>query len=185
MVRIRSPRDALRAGLVLVPEDRKREGLVMLQSVAFNLALPWVADWIRWATPNGRKRRAIVERAVRDFRIKAADPEQPIDSLSGGNQQKALVGRWMEHRPQVLILDEPTRGVDVGAREEMFAIIGSLVASGMAVLLISSDLAEVLNIAHRVAIYRDGRILQTAAAAELTPEQVMEQLTGAKADAQR
>ena len=184
-VRIRSPRDALRAGMVLVPEDRKREGLVMLQSVAFNLAIPWVADWIRWATPNGRKRREIVDRAVRDFRIKAADPEQPIDSLSGGNQQKTLVGRWMEHRPQVLILDEPTRGVDVGAREEMFAIVGSLVASGMAVLLISSDLAEVLNIAHRVAIYRDGRILQTAAAADLTPEQVMEQLTGAKADEQR
>jgi len=181
-VRIRSPRDALKAGMVLVPEDRKREGLVMLQSVAFNLAIPWVADWIRWATPNRRKRREIVDRAVRDFRIKAADPEQPIDSLSGGNQQKTLVGRWMEHRPQVLILDEPTRGVDVGAREEMFAIVGSLVASGMAVLLISSDLAEVLNIAHRVAIYRDGQILQTAAAADLTPEQVMEQLTGAKAD---
>jgi ribose transport system ATP-binding protein len=94
-----------------------------------------------------------------------------------------LVGRWMERRPKVLILDEPTRGVDVGAREEMFNIIGALVESGMAVLLISSDLAEVLNTSHRIAVYRDGRILQTASAKDITPQQIMEQLTGAEIDA--
>jgi ABC-type sugar transport system ATPase subunit len=181
-VSIRSPRDALKAGIVLVPEDRKREGLVMLQSVAFNAALPWVDDWIRWAMPNHRKRRSIVDRAVRGFHVKLSDPEQSIDGLSGGNQQKVLVGRWMEHRPKVLILDEPTRGVDVGAREEMFAILSSLVESGMAVLLISSDLSEVLNMSHRIAVYRDGRILQTSPAAEITSEKVMEMLTGAKSD---
>ena len=184
-VRIRSPHDALKAGIVLVPEDRKLEGLVMLQSVAFNVAIPWVADWIHWAMPNGRKQRAIVDRAVRDFHIRLSDPEQPIESLSGGNQQKVLVGRWMERRPKILILDDPTRGVDVGAREEMFAIIGSLVASGMAVLLISSDLSEVLNISHRVAVYSNGRVLQTAAATEITPAQVMERLTGAKTEGER
>ena len=87
----------------------------------------------------------------------------------------------MERRPKVLILDDPTRGVDVGAREEMFAIIGSLVESGMAVLLISSDLSEVLHTCHRVALYSDGRILNTFKAAGITEEQIMEQLTGAKA----
>jgi ABC-type sugar transport system ATPase subunit len=181
-VQIRSPRDALQAGLVLVPEDRKREGLVMLQSVAFNAAIPWVNDWIRWAMPNAKKRRAIVDRAVKNFNIKVSDSEQSIDGLSGGNQQKVLVGRWMEHRPKILILDEPTRGVDVGAREEMFTILSGLVESGMAVLLISSDLTEVLNMSHRVAVYRDGRILQTTPALELTLEHVMEKLTGATTD---
>ncbi len=184
-VRIRSPRDALRAGIVLVPEDRKRDGLVMLHSVAFNLALPWVRRWLHGCWPRWRKRREIIDRAVRNFSIRLSDPQQPVESLSGGNQQKVLVGRWMEQRPKVLILDEPTRGVDVGAREEMFAIIGRLVESGMAVLLISSDLAEVLNLSHRVAVYRDGRILGTVPAESAKLQQIMEQLTGAESHADR
>jgi len=181
-VAIASPRDALQAGIVLVPEDRKFEGLVMQQSVSFNVALPWVKDWIWGPIFNLRKRREIVDRAVDGFAIKLSDPEQSVDSLSGGNQQKTLVGRWMEHRPKVMILDEPTRGVDVGAREEMFRIIASLVESAVAVLLISSDLAEVLNVSHRIAVYRDGRILQTVPADKITPEEVMQQLTGAGTD---
>jgi len=177
-LRLDGPRDALDAGIVLVPEDRKREGLVMIQSLAFNLAIPWVDDWIAAWGPSYRKRREIVRRAIGGFDIRAADPEQPIESLSGGNQQKALVARWMERRPKILLLDEPTRGIDVGAREEMFAILGTLVEAGMAVLLISSDLSEVLNTSLRVAVYRDGRILRVAEARALTPEEVMEQLTG-------
>lgn len=93
------------------------------------------------------------------------------------------MGRWLEHRPSVLILDEPTRGVDVGAREEMFRIPSSLVESGMAVVLISSDLAEVLNMSHRVAIYRDGRILSIADAEHLSLERIMHQLTEAEVHA--
>jgi ABC-type sugar transport system ATPase subunit len=130
--------------------------------------------------PNWRRRREIVARAIRDFGIRAAEPEQCVGQLSGGNQQKTLVARWMERRPKVLILDEPTRGVDVGAREEMFAIIGSLVEAGVAVILISSDLAEVLAMSHRVALVRDGRILRTAAAAEIDLESVIAELTGAQ-----
>ncbi|HUW20046.1 MAG TPA: sugar ABC transporter ATP-binding protein [Sedimentisphaerales bacterium] len=179
-VSINSPGDALDKGIVLVPEDRKQEGLVMFQSVGFNLALPWVNEWISGWFPSRRKRREIIDRAINGFSIKVAHPEQSIDTLSGGNQQKALVGRWMERRPKILILDEPTRGVDVGAREELFAIIGSLVESGMAVLLISSDLSEVLHTSHRIALYRDGRILDTVNAADITEEQIMEQLVGAK-----
>jgi ABC-type sugar transport system ATPase subunit len=180
-LRFQEPREALAAGVVLVPEDRKKEGLVCTHSVAFNIALPWVRDWISGCRPDRRRRRAIVERAVADFHVKLADPEQPIDGLSGGNQQKALVGRWMEHRPEVLILDEPTRGVDVGAREEIFALISGLVEQGMAVLLISSDLEEVLHVSHRILVYRDGRIVKDVRAAETSAEQVMEQLTGAAA----
>jgi ABC-type sugar transport system ATPase subunit len=181
IVSINSPGDALKNGIVLVPEDRKQQGLVMFQSVGFNLALPWVRYWISGCFPNGRKRRGIIDRAIKNFSIRVADAEESIDRLSGGNQQKALVGRWMEQRPKILILDEPTRGVDVGAREEMFAIIGSLVESGMAVLLISSDLSEVVHTCHRIALYSDGRILKTVKAGDITEEEIMEQLTGARA----
>ena len=123
--------------------------------------------------------------AIRDFGIRAADPRQRIDVLSGGNQQKAMVGRWMERRPRILILDEPARGVDVAARQEMFQIIASLVEGGMAVLLISSDLSEVLGAAHRVAVYRDGRILEIVSAEKTAMAHVLEQLTGANAGENR
>jgi len=177
-VSIRCPGDALRAGMVLIPEDRQGQGLVMIQTVAFNLALPWVKKWNPSFMPDPGLRRALVNRAIQGFAIKVADPEQAITGLSGGNQQKVLVSRWMEHRPRVLILDEPTRGVDVGAREEMFRILAGLVSEGMAVVLISSDLNEVLNMSHRVAVYRDGRILKTLPAEETGMEEIMSLLTG-------
>ncbi|MEK7706996.1 MAG: sugar ABC transporter ATP-binding protein [Verrucomicrobiota bacterium] len=174
---IRCPSDALTAGLALVPEDRKRQGLVMTGSVAYNLALPWTHEWISGCVPNLQRRNGIVSRTVQRFRIRISDPEQPIGSLSGGNQQKVVVGKWMERPPRILILDEPTRGVDVGAREEMFAILHQMVEQGMAVILISSDLPEVMNLSHRLALYRDGRIVREVAAQEITPEEVMAELT--------
>jgi len=177
-VKINRPQDALEAGIVLVPEDRKLEGLIMTQSVAFNIALPWAADWITTGMPSMRRRNRIVDKAVRNFGVKLSNPEQTIDSLSGGNQQKTLLARWMERLPKVLILDEPTRGVDVGARHEIFKIIDSLVSEGMAVLFISSDLDEVFNLSHRIAIYRNGRIIKIAKANELTAEKIMQHLTG-------
>ena len=176
-VTIRCPGDAMTAGLALVPEDRKREGLVMTGSVAYNLALPWTREWIHGCFPNMQRRSAIVSRAVQGLGIRISDPEQSIGSLSGGNQQKVVVGKWMERPPRILILDEPTRGVDVGAREEMFAIIHRMVEHGMAVILISSDLPEVMNLSHRLALYRDGRIVREVAAQEITAEEVMAELT--------
>jgi len=152
----------------------------MMQTVGFNLALPWTREWITGPVFHTGTRNQIVDRAIRDFHIKTSGPEQGVINLSGGNQQKVVVGKWMEHRPKILVLDEPTHGVDVGAREEMFRIIHGLVESGMAVLLISSDLLEVLHMSHRVAVYKDGRILSTAPAGAVTSETVMEQLTGAK-----
>ncbi len=170
---LRTPGDALAAGIVLVPEDRKRQGLVMTDSVGFNLALPQT----RVGYMNGSRRAQIVSRAIQDFAIKTAGPDQPVMNLSGGNQQKIVVAKWMEQRPKILILDEPTRGVDVGAREEMFRIIRRAIEQGMAVLLISSDLPEVMNLSHRLALYRDGRIVQESPSQEMTAEQVMAVLT--------
>src|SRR4051812_34881619 len=174
-----SPWDALAAGLVLVPEDRKLEGLVMQNSVAFNAALPWTARWIRFGWPDLRKRAAIVQRALEAFSVKASSSEAAIAKLSGGNQQKVLVGRWLEQRPRVLILDEPTRGVDVGARADLFGVLARLVNEGMAVLLISSDLNEVLSFSDRIAVYRDGAVVRTGAADGFTMETLMIELTGA------
>ena len=182
-LRLRSPQDARAAGIALVPEDRKREGLVMTQTVGFNLALPWTHLWARGFPPDHARRAAIVEKALRSFAIKPGNPDLGIQTLSGGNQQKVVVAKWMEQPPRVLILDEPTRGVDVGAREEMFAIIGRLVARQMAVLLISSDLPEVMNLSHRLALYRDGCIVREGFGTDFTPEEVMMELTGAAAGA--
>lgn len=176
-VAIRCPADALAAGLALVPEDRKGQGLVMTGSVGYNLALPWTRDWIRGCMPNWTRRTEIVKRAIQSFGIKISDSEQAVGNLSGGNQQKVVVGKWMERPPRILILDEPTRGVDVGAREEMFAIIHRVAEQGMAVILISSDLPEVMNLSHRLALYRDGRIIREVPAQEITAEEVMAELT--------
>jgi ABC-type sugar transport system ATPase subunit len=166
---------------VLVPEDRKLEGLVMGNTVAFNAALPWTALWIRFGWPDSRKRSSIVQRALEAFAVKTSHTEAPIATLSGGNQQKVLVGRWLERRPLVLILDEPTRGVDVGARADLFAVVARLVAEGMAVLLISSDLNEILHFSDRIAVYRDGRIVRTGDATTFTRETLITELTGAAA----
>lgn len=170
---LRHPGDALAAGIVLVPEDRKRQGLVMTDSVGFNLALPQTrAGYI-----NAPRRAEIVRRAMAGFAIKATGPDQPVMTLSGGNQQKVVVAKWMERQPKILILDEPTRGVDVGAREEMFGIIRAAVEQGMAVLLISSDLPEVMHLSHRLALYRAGQIVRETPSDEITAEEVMAVLT--------
>ncbi len=176
-VTLRSPADALRAGLVLIPEDRKREGLILTQTIAYNLALPWTREWLPGLWPQRARRAAIVDHALRTFAIRTPDPERPVTTLSGGNQQKVVVGRWMERPPRILILDEPTRGVDVGARQEMFDLIHGLLPRGLAVILISSDLPEVMTLAHRLALYRDGHILREVPADAVTAEQVMAELT--------
>jgi ABC-type sugar transport system ATPase subunit len=176
-VQFRKPADARAAGIALVPEDRKSDGLVMTQTVGFNIALPWTRLWARGCMPDSARRATIVKRAMDHFSIKARSADAMVGTLSGGNQQRVVVGKWMERPPKILILDEPTRGVDVGAREEIFAIIGRLVVQHMAVLLISSDLPEVMNLSHRLALYRDGRIVGLGAAAGFTPDQVMAELT--------
>lgn len=175
---IRSPREALKQGLVLVPEDRKQQGLINDQTVAFNITLPWLNRWISGCRFDYQTRDAIVERTIERFSVRLSDVSQPVCDLSGGNQQKVLVGRWMEQPPRILILDEPTRGIDVGAREDLYRIIGELVEQGMALILISSDLDEVLNISHRVGTFREGRLTGIYETENVSAEQIMQQLTG-------
>ncbi len=180
-VPIHSPRDALRQGLVLVPEDRKHQGLITEQSVAFNITLPWLKKWIHGLRFDEQSRYDIVDRTIKNFGVHLSDPQQPIRDLSGGNQQKVLVGRWMEEPPKILILDEPTRGIDVGAREDLYHLIGELVRQGMALILISSDLDEVLNISHQVGTFQAGRLTGVYPAEKITAAQIMQKLTGEEA----
>jgi len=156
IVRLREPDDAIDAGIVLVPEDRKSQGLVVEFSVADNLAL---GNFDRLA-PHGW----LAPRAVRSFATAAIErlgvkgrPAQPVRHLSGGNQQKVVIARWLSRQPKVVILDEPTRGIDMGARAAIYEIIAGLARSGMALVIVSSDLEEILGLAHRVLVMSRGR----------------------------
>jgi ABC-type sugar transport system ATPase subunit len=157
-LRLRSPRDAIRDGICLLTEDRKAQGLVLIQSVRENFALPNLPHLSRLGFVDGRRERAALARYVAALRIKAGDPEQPVRNLSGGNQQKVVLAKWLESNSAVIIFDEPTRGVDVGARYEIYQLINELAGQGKAVLLISSELPEVLGMADRILVMRAGRI---------------------------
>jgi ribose transport system ATP-binding protein len=159
----RSPAAAVKAGLGLVPEERRAEGLLLGKSVAFNLQLSNLARIVVGpALPliDGRKRTSLSLAMVRDLAIKTAGIETPVARLSGGNQQKVVIGRWLLRGPQVLILDEPTRGVDVGARGETHRLIRELAAKGMAVLVISSEPDELPDLCDRVLVMAEGRIVR-------------------------
>jgi ABC-type sugar transport system ATPase subunit len=158
----RSPAQAVRAGLGLVPEERRSEGLVLTKSVAFNLSLANLQALV--ASPalpliSGARRQAQALASMRDLAIKAPGPETPVGRLSGGNQQKVVIGRWLQAAPKVLILDEPTRGVDIGARAEIHRLMRDLAARGMAVLVISSEPDELPDLCDRALVMNEGRIV--------------------------
>jgi ribose transport system ATP-binding protein len=169
----RSPFDALRRGVALVPEERRAEGLLLRDSLATNVSLATLRRNRRRRLPllSVAKARRAAHEAVERFSIKAASVDQPVAELSGGNQQKTVVGRFVRTAPRVLILDEPTAGVDVGARAEMHRLIRELADAGTAVLVISSDFAE-LAICERVAVMRDGRIAHVIEGREATKERL-------------
>lgn len=154
----RSPREAIRAGVVLVPEDRRHEGLLMQRSVRNNIALADLRSVSRVGFVSNRNERGRVASLVSQLRIKASGLDARVSSLSGGNQQKSLLARWMTRRHRVMILDEPTRGIDVGAKAEVYELINRLAADGMAILLISSELPEVVGMADRIGVMRRGRL---------------------------
>jgi ABC-type sugar transport system ATPase subunit len=168
----RSPRAAIERGVVLVPEDRARDGLVLAATVRENAALPWLARLARHGWIERDRERAAAERVIVEMDVRATS-ESRAGALSGGNQQKVALGKWLAERPRVLILDEPTQGVDVAGRAEIHARVRALAASGVAVLLISSELDELLALSDRVAVLRRGRLAGTLAGAELGADAVL------------
>jgi ABC-type sugar transport system ATPase subunit len=153
-----SPRDAMKAGLGLIPEDRKMEGLFIQQSVSDNMAISIMEDNHRAGFILRNLIAANVSEMIGKTRLKAANQRVSVNTLSGGNQQKALVCRWLMVDPKVIFLDDPTRGVDVGAKEDIYEIIESLAARGKGILFVSSELPELLRCANRIIVLHDGQI---------------------------
>ena len=172
----RSPADAVKAGVGFVPEERRVEGLILSKSVAFNLGLANLDSIIfNRLMPfiSGERRRTLAERVIRELTIKTAGIETPVGRLSGGNQQKVVIGRWLALEPKVLILDEPTRGVDVGARAEIHHLIRNLASHGTAVLVISSDPEELPDLCDRALIMTEGRIVSELVGEALTRQRIV------------
>lgn len=157
-VRIKKPADAIHAGLGLVPEDRKLQGLVLPFSVEHNISMAALRRMTRAGFLNKSGERAMADKHIGALGIKTPSPRTKVVSLSGGNQQKCVVGRWLEMEPRVLILDEPTRGIDVGAKYEIYLLMKQVAEKGGSVILISSELPEVLNMSNRVLTINEGRI---------------------------
>jgi ABC-type sugar transport system ATPase subunit len=155
---IGSPGDAIKYGLALVPEDRKREGINLSMSMTDNIcmashdAITVAGHFIK------RRRKELVDKFFNDLRIRPSDPDRLAKNFSGGNQQKGVVAKWLATKPKVIILDEPTRGIDVGAKAEIYEIINQLTSDGMAVIVVSSELPELIGICDRIIVIRDGEI---------------------------
>jgi D-xylose transport system ATP-binding protein len=179
----RNPREAIAAGLALVGEDRKRYGLFARGSVLDNMTLASLQGFRRRGLLDDRARRAAASGQAVALRLKAAGLDVPVAQLSGGNQQKVILGRWLLRRPRVLLLDEPTRGIDVGAKSEIYELIGRLVAGGLGVVLVSSELPELLGLSHRVLVLNQGRPMGLFDGGAATPERVMAAATAAGAGA--
>jgi ABC-type sugar transport system ATPase subunit len=154
-----SPRQAIRRGIGFVPEDRKNQGLEMVLSQMVNVTLPHLDSLTTLGTVASKRERREASEMLRSVDVRPVALNRPVNELSGGNQQKVLFAKWLFRTPRVLLLDEPTRGVDVGARRAIHDLICKLAEKGMAILLISSDLDEVIALSHRVLVMHSGRVV--------------------------
>jgi ribose transport system ATP-binding protein len=177
---IKKPADAISAGIALITEDRKGEGLVLELSVQENLALPNLSALSRFGFLSHRLEHDFTEDCMRKLKVKAHNSSQKVGSLSGGNQQKVVIGKWLATKPKVLILDEPTRGVDIGAKREIYDLMNQLVQEGVAIIMISSELPEVLGMSDRVLVMQEGRVTGEFSRDEASQENIMYAATGGK-----
>ncbi len=183
-VDIRSPRQAFDLGFAYLPEDRKGRGLILDMSVAENLSLPWLSSSdvmgsdAKLGLVDDNAETLMSHKRIDELRIRGTS-NVPVGTLSGGNQQKVVLGKWLARPPKVLLLDEPTRGVDIGAREEIYSILNDLASRGMAILMASSDLVEVRRLAHRILVLRHGRIVGELDPRSTTEADIVDLSTGA------
>jgi len=155
---IKNAVDAMKYGIAMVPENRKVEGLYHQQSVRFNSTIEVLDQFIKNLMVNSKKEEAITQEFIDKMRTKTPSQDQAVTNLSGGNQQKVMIGRWLATNPKILILDEPTRGVDVGAKAEIYEIMNNLTKQGVSIIMISSELPEIINMSDRVYVMYDGKV---------------------------
>jgi ABC-type sugar transport system ATPase subunit len=167
-VSYRTPRHAIRGGVALVPSDRKAQGLVLEMSVRENLMMASTSGTLRLRKPSAQRELAAVNTSVRDLRIRAHSHRAPVSTLSGGNQQKVVLGKWLETKPRLLMLDDPTRGVDVGAKVEIYRLLREAAASGIGIVASSSEIPELLQLCDRIVVMFRGRVVASLAREEAT-----------------
>ena len=177
-VHFNNPMEALKAGVAMVPEDRKKEGLVLGNTVAFNLTLASLHFYMNGIAVSESKKAKTVTEYFSKLKIKAASPNIEVASLSGGNQQKVVLGKWLATKPDVLILDEPTRGVDVNAKYEIYLTINELAKQGIAIIMVSSELPEIINMCDNVCVVREGKLVKELPREELSQEEIMKYAAG-------
>ncbi|MEO1995701.1 MAG: ATP-binding cassette domain-containing protein, partial [Planctomycetaceae bacterium] len=180
-----SPQQALKQGVVYLPEERKRQGLVLdhsiLDSVGIGVAEQvWTWGWIQ-RNPERRRVQSVLDR----YGVRTQSLSQPVGTLSGGNQQKLLLGRWLDRDPRFVILDEPTRGVDVAAKAQIHSVVKELASRGQVVLLISSDLPELVSLSHRIVVLNRGAVVATLSGAAMTEQAVFMAASGGEPDSAR
>ena len=171
------PKDAIKKGIAYVTEDRKKEGLILLQDIKNNISLANLKGISSSGIVNDNEEITVGESYRKSLGIKTPSVEQLTRNLSGGNQQKVSLGKWLNTKPKVLILDEPTRGIDVGAKFEIYTIINSLVKEGMSIIMISSELPEILGMSDRVYVVAEGKITGELPVEEATQDKIMELAT--------
>jgi ribose transport system ATP-binding protein len=173
-VAFRSAEAAQKAGVALIPEDRREQGLVLEHSVSENLTLPVLDRIMGGLLISTRKARELTKKLIGEYAIKVDDPDRPVGLLSGGNQQKVVIAKWVNTQPRVLVMDEPTAGVDIGTKTEILEMIRQFAARGNAVIFISSELPELLSVADRVVIFRQGRTTQEIPRADIGGEEQLQ-----------
>jgi ribose transport system ATP-binding protein len=173
-----SVRDAIAKGVFLAPEDRKRHGLVLPMSVAQNTSLPNIANYSRWGLLDRATERRVAETEVARLRTKTPSIDQKVVNLSGGNQQKVVLGKWLAMNPRILILDEPTRGIDVGAKAEIYRHMAALASEGITILMVSSDMEEIIGMSDRVVVLHERRITGVLERTGLTQQHIATLMTG-------
>jgi ribose transport system ATP-binding protein len=174
----KTPRDAIDRGVYLAPEDRKRHGLVLPLSIAENTSLPNIGNYNRWGFLDRGTERRVAEAEVKRLRTKTPGIRQRVVNLSGGNQQKVVLGKWLAMNPRVLILDEPTRGIDVGAKAEIYRHMAALAEEGITILMVSSDMEEIIGMSDRVVVMHERRIKGVLSRDKLGQERIATLMTG-------
>lgn len=180
-VKFAKPSEAIRRKIAMVPEDRKKQGLVLCAGVRFNLTLASLKKYVTGLVVNRQKCRNVTDKYRHLLKLKAASDEMEVSGLSGGNQQKVVLGNWLATDPEILILDEPTRGVDVNAKFEIYNVMNELVKNGMAIILVSSELPEIINMCDRVCVIREGKLMKILSREEMSQEEIMKYAAGGTA----